>query len=227
MSLGPEIELRYQSKSSQFLLGDNTQDESAADVTSDAIRQHTASVLTQLMTWQNVAETSKDEPDVIVEFLLKIHQHELTRKWINIYKYVEFISLVDESQVVFLLEKNGERNLTDAMILIENSFDKSVNDCKVLCYNLIAQFNNKQNTAIVAEFMLLEMQGHLESVEIAYLEQLIVGCKALEFLPNSMKSDYDHLIGEPLLLLEQLLMNLKVRFVPFLSEMKIKPSLIL
>ena len=119
--------------------------------------------------------------------------------------------LSSDRQVVFLLEKADNRDVIEALLVIEDSLDRHPPDCKQLCYNLIGQLRNRQNTALVAEFMSAHLSASLERWEVVYLNKLLLGCRALACLAPALRDDYDHLVNEPALLLEQLLMNMKVR----------------
>ena len=46
---------------------------------------------------------------------------------------------------------------------------------------------------------------------MVYLSKLLLGCRARACLSPVLRDDYDHLVSEPALLPEQLLMNMKVR----------------
>ena len=119
--------------------------------------------------------------------------------------------LSSDRQVVFLLEKADNRDVIEALLVIEDSLDRHPPDCKQLCYNLIGQLRNRQNTSLVAEFMSAHLSASLERWEAVYLSKLLLGCRALACLAPALRDDYDHLVSEPALLLEQLLMNMKVR----------------
>ena len=56
--------------------------------------------------------------------------------------------LSSDRQVVFLLEKADNRDVIEALLVIEDSLDRHPPDCKQLCYNLIGQLRNRQNTAL-------------------------------------------------------------------------------
>ena len=162
-----------------------------------------------------MAEVSLSDADIIAEFLLKINEHQLARKWTDVFAQHAFLPLVDESQVLFLLEGDVTcRRVSDALRILEDKLNDDVTEFKSLCHHLMERCTDSRNTSLVAEFLLTEAARALDGEEEVRLRKRLLGCNMLQCLSESMKSDYQHLTDQPLLLFEQLLMNAKVRRLP-------------
>lgn len=207
LNVGPNIELRFEPRTARFRLDTIDVD---ADV-SDVIKRHTTAVLTQLCDWRSVIEVSQSDADVIAEFLLKINEHGLARKWVDVFAQRAFLPLVDEAQVLFLLEGDVTRRRSDALRILEDKLSDDVSEFKSLCSHLMEQCTDERNTSLVADFLLREAAHALDEEEEVRLRKRVLGCDMLQCVNDATKVDYRHLVDEPLLLFEQLLMNAQVR----------------
>ena len=206
LNVGQNIELRFEPRTTRFRLSNSDVDADANDV----IKRHTTAVLSQLCDWRSVVEISLSDADVIAEFLLKINKHLLARKWIDVFEQRAFLPLVDESQVLFQLEGDVTRRISDALHILEDKLADDVSEFKALCQHLMEQCADERNVALVADFLLREAAHALEEEEEVRLRKRVLGCNMLQRVSDSTKLDCRHLIDEPLLLFEQLLMNAKV-----------------
>ena len=134
-----------------------------------SMRNNTISTLNEIKEWQKLVAISNKTPDMVLEFLLKINEHALTRRWAQIHGLEEFNQLVDESHVLFLLEKSNPRSIIGAMTVLEKCRLKNEMDCKVICYNVMNQFQGKDNVVLVAKFLLQNLAGVLTEKDIQWL----------------------------------------------------------
>ena len=94
--------------------------------------------------------------------------------------------------------------------ILESMRDKEMT--LAICDSLLKQNLHVSQTLFLIQFMLLNLPEQLSPIRRGQLICTKIGAKALLCLPEAARPNYDHLVSRPLLLLEQLLMNMKVEW---------------
>ena len=94
--------------------------------------------------------------------------------------------------------------------ILESMSDKEMT--LTICNSLLKQNLHVSQTLFLIQFMLINLHDHLSPIRTSQLLCTKIGAKALLCLPEVSRPNYEHLVSRPLLLLEQLLMNMKVEW---------------
>lgn len=163
-----------------------------------------------LKQWLGVAVVSKEEPQVVIEFLLSVQQFDLAAEWAELHVLPNhFHQTIKESQLKQLLTHSPEEHMK-AYRILEGLQDHDM--CLAICDSLLSQNLHVGQTLFILQFMLTNLSSMLSPVRIERLLCTKMGAKALLCLPDSARPNYEHLVSRPPLLLEQLLMNMKVEW---------------
>lgn len=145
----------------------------------------------------------------MLEFLLKCNQYQVARTWVEVFHHYDFTVLIEESCIFYQLEQN-DPNVTMVMNILEKVKGNNQSECKTICDNLIPRLSRKKYSLMLVKYVITYLGSDLTRDELINLYLVQLGCSALLCLPSNIHCDYDHLISTPLLLLEQLLMNMKI-----------------
>ncbi|XP_064623470.1 zinc finger FYVE domain-containing protein 26-like isoform X2 [Lineus longissimus] len=174
--------------------------------------------LEQLMTWQGVVHHSKQTPEEILKVLVKCQEFKTLRQWAEIHNVGPImkqnttrlnVHSIEESYVVYLLEEEKPKPM-DAYIALEDISKSDGELCRKICDNLLSRLKNEKNILFVARFMLQHLDKELDADRRNELYLICMGAKILLYLPERSRIDYLHLRSAPMLIFEQLLMNMKV-----------------
>ncbi|CAF3352016.1 unnamed protein product [Rotaria sp. Silwood1] len=192
-----------------------------------AIKKTTAKCLT----WQHAQEHSQRDPLVVVDMFIYEKQFDMGHKWLTLLNnYVEE-NIIDrvrlkliEEHIHWLLKEENIGNGSKILQIIDTI--KNQNDKWHLCTELIEDLSKKPLviytksipfSRLFVKFRLIQyMLGHFEENSIFFQEQyersklcILVTGLALFFncIPLEQTDSYVQLVGQPLLILEQLLMN--------------------
>ena len=170
---------------------------------------HSRDFLEHVTTWPQIKVTSLKSSDLVLEFLLKCDQYSLARDWVEVFDFKDFSIIIDEASIVYHLEQK-EPQLRLVIGILEQMKRQNPMECTKVCLNIMDRLTNKKYSAMLISFVRKNLCHTLSEDEIQRLCVCHLGCQALLCLPNHMQPEYDHLITSPLVLLEQLLMNMKV-----------------
>ena len=116
---------------------------------------------------------------------------------------------IQEQHVKHLLENSPEDHLK-AYRVLETLPDQQMS--LAICESLLSQKLRVGQKLFIIQFMLTTLPSLLSPVRIERLLCTKMGAKALLCLPEAARPNYEDLVSRPLLLLEQLLMNMKVEW---------------
>lgn len=167
--------------------------------------------LNKFQTWTQIRAMSEDNSELVLEFLLKCKEHDIARKWVEVFHYCDFKPVIEEDCVFYHLEQNSP-NLIVVMEILERMRRENSQDCKIICQRLTHRLSRKKYSLLLVEFLKKHLQGVMNVEEKIHLHLQYIGCLCVLTLPPGVQSEYQHLIGAPVLILEQLLMNMKVDF---------------
>ncbi|XP_053330855.1 zinc finger FYVE domain-containing protein 26 [Spea bombifrons] len=156
--------------------------------------------------WQDLKKDCVDNPHRIISIVLEAKDYVLCEDWALFYPIPTelLISLHCEHLLHLLQNKDTERSLQLLQRMKVQELQLAITEQALL-----------QNTTIFAchflsDYLLSHFQNVLSETRRHEIQYMFMGSKILLLLPESAHSDYQHLISNPLLLVEQLLMNMKI-----------------
>ncbi|XP_034940006.1 uncharacterized protein Sptz [Chelonus insularis] len=154
------------------------------------------------LNWYNlVYKTEKTDPIKIIKSLIDANQYELCLEWMEYQTpSLEIQSLVSEDLFIGLL-KNEKDNFKHARKLL---MALPVGLLIKLCKGVIGRLESMNALKFVIQYLVENSPTEREKYQKTYL-----GVEILDQLDTWDRPWYNHLINEPLLILEQLLMNCK------------------
>ncbi|KAK7502719.1 hypothetical protein BaRGS_00005969, partial [Batillaria attramentaria] len=121
------------------------------------------------------------------------------------WRYTAKMSREDPREVLSVLIKTGDFAVArDWARLYELPCDMVL-----VCQTLLERLDDQRKVKFLTSYMLRHLTATLTSEELENLRLKRIGAKALLCIPQSMRSEYVHLLSSPHLILEQLLMNMK------------------
>ncbi|KAG5266093.1 hypothetical protein AALO_G00249720 [Alosa alosa] len=159
-------------------------------------------------TWQELREESQKDSEAVMTLLLETREFELCAQWVQLYPVSEQSRLqLQTEHLLHLLEKG----LTDeACQLLEPLSDPSqgleVCERALDCQPTLAACH------FLADYLTVHFESRVSPARRRHIHALHLGSKVLLTLPEVSQQDYFPLLSSPLLMLEQLLMNLKVEW---------------
>ncbi|XP_035723790.1 protein DDB_G0276689-like [Vespa mandarinia] len=154
-------------------------------------------------TWYDVAYcTNRIDPFDIMQSLISVDKFELCLEWLECQSFtLEAQSSVAQDFLIGLL-KNERQDFKQALKLLQSlPHNHSVKICKVVL--------KKVESTSALSFLVNYLLQHCKKTEIIKYKRTLIGIDILKELKDKEKSLYIHLIKDPLLMLEQLLMNCK------------------
>ncbi|EFN75932.1 Zinc finger FYVE domain-containing protein 26 [Harpegnathos saltator] len=154
-------------------------------------------------TWYDVVYcTDKIDPFQIIKSLINADQFELCLEWLECQAFsLEIQPSVIQDFLIGLL-KNEEHDFDQALKFLQAlPSSQSVKMCK----GVLKKLESTSALKFVANYLL----EHCKATEESKYRKTLIGVDILKMLENKDKALYIHLIKEPLLMLEQLLMNCK------------------
>ncbi|XP_020279494.1 uncharacterized protein LOC109852609 isoform X2 [Pseudomyrmex gracilis] len=154
-------------------------------------------------TWYDVMYcTDKIEPFEIIKSLINADQFELCLEWLECQAFsLEIQPTVIQDFLLGLLRKEQQDFKQALKFLQALPSSQSVKICKTV----LKKLESISALQFVANYLL----EHCKPSEQSKYQKTLIGLEILEMLENKDRALYIHLIKEPLLMLEQLLMNCK------------------
>ncbi|XP_069391514.1 zinc finger FYVE domain-containing protein 26 [Paralichthys olivaceus] len=157
-------------------------------------------------TWQELRTESKTNPESMLSRMLKAKEFALCAQWVELYPVSEQLRLqLNTEHLLHLLEK-GQSD--EAFQLLEGLSDFLVG--LEICERALDRCPGLAACHFLADYLTLHFQRQVSPSRRQHIHALHLGSKVLLTLPPAARHDYFPLLSEPLLMLEQLLMNLKV-----------------
>ncbi|XP_032083490.1 zinc finger FYVE domain-containing protein 26 isoform X2 [Thamnophis elegans] len=165
--------------------------------------------------WQDLKRTCTEDPQSIVAMVLEAKDYELCEEWGRLYSIPRdhLISLHQE-HLLHLLEMG---DMEKALQLLQRIDDPDIQF--VISERCLDRYPSLAASHFLADYLTTYFNQHLTVMRQNEIQALYVGSKVLLTLPEPSRSNYSHLSCKPLLMLEQLLMNMKVDWAAVAVQM--------
>ncbi|KAJ3613738.1 hypothetical protein NHX12_019984 [Muraenolepis orangiensis] len=158
--------------------------------------------------WQDLRTQSRRDSEGMFSIMLKAQEFQLCREWLQLFPVSEPLRIELQTQHLLHLLDTG---LTEeAHQLLEDVQDVAVG--LAVCERALDQRPGFAACHFLANHLTLHFQSQMTPSRRRHIQALHLGSKVLLALPPGARQDYFPLLAEPLLILEQLLMNLKVEW---------------
>ncbi|XP_060781171.1 zinc finger FYVE domain-containing protein 26 isoform X2 [Neoarius graeffei] len=157
-------------------------------------------------TWQELKEESSRNPEPMFSLLLQTREFDLCAQWVQLYPVSEQSKLQLQTEHLLHLLENGRTE--DAFQLLEG-----LSDSLEVSERALDQRPGLAACHFLSDYLTLHFQSRMTPACRHHIHALHLGSKVLLTLPEASRQDYFQLLADPLLMLEQLLMNLKVDWV--------------
>ncbi|XP_028852607.1 zinc finger FYVE domain-containing protein 26 isoform X3 [Denticeps clupeoides] len=157
-------------------------------------------------TWQELREESKQDPETLLAKMQEAQEFDLCSKWVQLYTVSDSSRLqLQTEHLLYLLEKGKTE---EAFQLLEGLSDFSLG--LEISERALDRRPGLAACHFLADYLTMHFQSQVSPARRCHIHALHLGSKVLLTLPEAVRQDYFLLLSEPLLMLEQLLMNLKV-----------------
>ncbi|XP_072314504.1 zinc finger FYVE domain-containing protein 26 [Eucyclogobius newberryi] len=157
-------------------------------------------------TWQELCVESKTNSEYLLSMMLEAKEFALCAQWVKLYPVSDQLKLkLTTEHLLHLLEK-GQTD--EAFQLLEGLSDYSLG--LDVCEQALDKRPGLSACHFLADYLTLHFERQVSTARRRHIHALHLGSKVLLTLPPAARQDYFPLLSEPLLMLEQLLMNLKV-----------------
>ncbi|XP_033003272.1 zinc finger FYVE domain-containing protein 26 isoform X2 [Lacerta agilis] len=159
--------------------------------------------------WQDLKRACTDDPQTVVGVILEAKDHELCEEWGNLYPVPrdDLINLHQE-HLLHLLEMGDTEK---ALQLLQRIEDPDIQ--LVISEQCLDKHPSLAASHFLADYLTTHFYKHLTIMRHNEIQALYMGSKVLLTLPEPYRANYSHLSCKPLLMVEQLLMNMKVDWV--------------
>ncbi|XP_075281763.1 zinc finger FYVE domain-containing protein 26 isoform X2 [Opisthocomus hoazin] len=159
--------------------------------------------------WQDLRNTCTDDPQAVMNIILKAKDYELCEEWGHLYPVPreDLISL-HRDHLLHLLDMG---DMEKALQLLQRIEDPGI--CLAISEQSLDQHPNLAASHFLADYLTAHFYANLTTARRNEIQALYMGSKVLLTLPELSRVNYFHLSSRPLLMLEQLLMNMKVDWV--------------
>ncbi|XP_038260251.1 zinc finger FYVE domain-containing protein 26 isoform X10 [Dermochelys coriacea] len=156
--------------------------------------------------WQDLKEACIDNPQAIMSVVLEAKDYELCEEWGHLYPIPKepLISLHQE-HLLHLLEMGDTEKALQLLERIEDSDTRLV-----ISEQSLDKHPSLAASHFLANYLTTHFYKYLTATRHNEIQALYMGSKVLLTLPEPYRASYSHLSSRPLLMLEQLLMNMKV-----------------
>ncbi|KAM6273574.1 zinc finger FYVE domain-containing protein 26 isoform 2-T2 [Porphyrio hochstetteri] len=159
--------------------------------------------------WQDLKKACTDDPQAIMSMILKAKDYELCEEWGHLYPVPrEDLINFHREHLLHLLEMGDTEK---ALQLLQRIEDPGI--CLAISEQSLDQHPNLAASHFLADYLTAHFYANLTTARRNEIQALYVGSKVLLTLPELSRVNYFHLSSRPLLMLEQLLMNMKVDWV--------------
>uniref|UniRef100_A0A3P9NXU7 Zinc finger FYVE domain-containing protein 26 n=1 Tax=Poecilia reticulata TaxID=8081 RepID=A0A3P9NXU7_POERE len=160
-------------------------------------------------TWQELRTESKAKPESMLSVIMKAKEFSLCKQWTELYPVSDQLKL--QLQTEHLLHLLEEEQTDEAFELLESISDVAV--ALDVCEHALDRRPGLAACHFLADYLTIHFQRQVSPARRRHIHALHLGSKVLLTLPLASREDYFPLLSEPMLMLEQLLMNLKVEWV--------------
>uniref|UniRef100_A0A3Q4GDG0 Zinc finger FYVE domain-containing protein 26 n=1 Tax=Neolamprologus brichardi TaxID=32507 RepID=A0A3Q4GDG0_NEOBR len=157
-------------------------------------------------TWQELRNESKTNSESVLSMILEAKEFHLCAQWTELYPVSDQLRLqLQTEHLLHLLEKE---QTNEAFQLLDGLSDFAAG--LDVCERALDRRPGLDACHFLADYLTLHFQRQVSPARRRYIHALHLGSKVLLTLPLAARQDYFPLLSDPLLMLEQLLMNLKV-----------------
>lgn len=182
------------------------------------IYEKIAKILGVLM-WSEVYATSLEDPEIVLQSLLDAQEFEICLQWTSLHTVSENIkNLVKTSLIKQVLQNSNNMTIFNLSDLLFEISTKEVID---LCREALYKMRDLESMKIVIKFLVSNTQNQSE---LENFENTCIGIHFLSEMDASERPLFWELVHNPLLIVEQYLMNAKFDKLTKLLN-KIKPFL--
>uniref|UniRef100_A0A452HER4 Zinc finger FYVE domain-containing protein 26 n=1 Tax=Gopherus agassizii TaxID=38772 RepID=A0A452HER4_9SAUR len=154
--------------------------------------------------WQDLKEACIDDPQAIMSVILE--DYELCEEWGHLYPVPrEHLISLHQEHLLHLLEMGDTEKALQLLERIEDS-----DTCLVISEQSLDRHPSLAASHFLANYLTTHFYKYLTATRHNEIQALYMGSKVLLTLPEAYRASYSHLSSRPLLMLEQLLMNMKV-----------------
>ncbi|XP_056914393.1 zinc finger FYVE domain-containing protein 26 isoform X7 [Takifugu flavidus] len=157
-------------------------------------------------TWQELRSESNSNSEAILSKMLEAKEFALCAQWSELYAVPDQLRLQLKTEHLLHLLESSQTD--EAFQLLEGLPDSGV--ALEICERALDRRPGLAACHFLADYLSLHFQRQVSPARRQHIHALHLGSKVLLTLPPAARQDYFCLLSEPLLMLEQLLMNLKV-----------------
>ncbi|XP_051504260.1 zinc finger FYVE domain-containing protein 26 isoform X2 [Myxocyprinus asiaticus] len=156
-------------------------------------------------TWQDLREESARNPESIFTLMLEAREFELCTQWVQLYPVSDqFCLQLKTEHLLHLLEQGHTEDAFQLLEALSDSVGLEV------CERALDRRPGLASCHFLSDYLTLHFQSKMTPARRRHIHALHLGSKVLLTLPEASRQDYFSLLSDPLLMLEQMLMNLKV-----------------
>ncbi|XP_074853319.1 zinc finger FYVE domain-containing protein 26 isoform X2 [Carettochelys insculpta] len=156
--------------------------------------------------WQDLKEACTDDPQAIMGVILEAKDYELCEEWCHLHPVPrENLISLHQEHLLHLLEMGDTEKALQLLQRIEDSDMRLV-----ISEQCLDKHPSLTASHFLANYLTTHFYKYLTTARHNEIQALYVGSKVLLTLPEPYRANYSHLSSRPLLMLEQLLMNMKV-----------------
>ncbi|XP_055451306.1 zinc finger FYVE domain-containing protein 26 isoform X1 [Psammomys obesus] len=156
--------------------------------------------------WQALRSCCVEDPTSVMNMILEAQEYELCEEWGHFYPIPrEHLIGLHHKHLLHLLERKEHEK---ALQLLQRIPDPTM--CLEVTERSLDQHPSLATSHFLANYLTSHFYGKLSTDRHHEIQALYVGSKVLLTLPEQHRASYAHLSSSPLLMLEQLLMNMKV-----------------
>nr|XP_023691726.1 zinc finger FYVE domain-containing protein 26 isoform X1 [Paramormyrops kingsleyae] len=157
-------------------------------------------------TWQELKVQSGCNTEAVFCMMLEANEFQLCGQWVQLYPVSMQLRLQLQTEHLLHLLERGQ--MEEAFQLLESLTDSAL--CLEVCEHALDRRPGLAACHFLADYLTLHFQDGMSPARRHLIHALHLGSKVLLTLPPDAQEDYFPLLSNPLLMLEQLLMNLKV-----------------
>ncbi|XP_038192238.1 zinc finger FYVE domain-containing protein 26 isoform X5 [Arvicola amphibius] len=156
--------------------------------------------------WQTLRSCCTEDSSSVMNMILEAQEYELCEEWGCLYSIPrEHLISLHHQHLLHLLER---REHEKALQLLQRIPDRTM--CLEVTERSLDQHPSLATSHFLANYLTSHFYGELTTDRHREIRALYMGSKVLLTLPEQHRASYAHLSSSPLLMLEQLLMNMKV-----------------
>nr|AAI41360.1 Zinc finger, FYVE domain containing 26 [Mus musculus] len=156
--------------------------------------------------WQTLRSCCAEDPSAVMDMMLDSQEYELCEEWGRLYPIPrEHLVSLHHKHLLHLLERSEHDK---ALQLLQRIPDPTM--CLEVTERSLDQHPSLATSHFLANYLTSHFYGELTTDRHREIQALYMGSKVLLTLPEQHRASYARLSSSPLLMLEQLLMNMKV-----------------